>query len=272
MKRTFLAWGCLILMVGCSQAQPTPSIDLPVLSGRVGLPGSFTNGIPFTTSTPFTNSTPAPMSTQAATAVTLAESQELQVIDPATGEVVTKCLTSPGGRFSVPVPASLETAILQVVVRDAKGQIYGLVAMATHTAEAGERVLSPGSTIVPLAGTLSLQESPTMTYGTGFAGVARPKLARVLAGLAESTRRKAAVTFDARLQSVTTNTGVMGSVTRTAQSLASYATQGDVATPEAIAERLQLALERTVEPTPTPSPTPWIGRGPAIPLPRGGAN
>lgn len=278
MRRPWPIWIGLILMVGCSQGQPTPpTVSTPVLSGRVGLPESFTNGTPFTASTPFTNSIPAPMSLQALpTTISLAASQSLQVIDPSSGKVVMESLTTPEGRFSVAVPAGLKTAILQVVVRDTKGRIYGLVALATHPAEAGERVISPGSTIVPLASTLSLRESPAMTYGTGFAGTPRPQLARLLEGLSESTSTRAAATFDARLESATTNTGLMSTMTRTAQSLASYATQGDAATPEAIGERLRIALERSVEPTPaprpTPSPTPWVGRGPAIPLPSGTKN
>ncbi|HEY9857762.1 MAG TPA: hypothetical protein V6D05_18595, partial [Stenomitos sp.] len=133
MRRQLLAWSCVALMVGCAQAQPStvPGAGAPVLSGRVGLPASFTNGIPFTTSTPFTNSTPAPMTTLAAQAATLAPSQALQVIDPTSGKVVLECQTTPEGRFSVTLPPDLKTAILQVVVRDTKGQIYGLVAMAT---------------------------------------------------------------------------------------------------------------------------------------------
>lgn len=268
--RKLLIGSSLALLVGCSQAQPgtSPGLGDPVVSGRVGIPGSFTNGIPFTTSTPFTNSTPAPMALQATTpTVTLPATQSLQVIDPRTGQVIRQSETTRDGRFSVTLPRGLEAAILQVIVRDARGQIYGLVAMSTRPSLPGERVISPGSTIVPLAGALSLPESRTMTYGTGFAGVPRPQLARVLAGLTESTSQKASATFDARIGTSGTNSTVMSTVTRTAQGLASYATQGETATPEAIGDRLRIALERTVEPTPTPSP--WVGRGPAIPVPSG---
>lgn len=266
--------GCgLALLVGCAQGQPgvqtpAPIGSDPVVSGRVGIPGSFTNGIPFTSSTPFTNSTPAPMTVLGSVqAVTLPATQSLQVIDPATGRVLRESPTTPDGRFAVHVPRDLETAILQVIVRDTRGQIYGLVALATKPTATGERLISPGSTIVPLAGALSLVENRTMTYGTGFAGAPRPQLARVLAELSETTSQKAAATFDARMGTGGTNSSVMSTVTRTALSLASYATQGDAATPEAIGDRLSIALERTAAPTPSPTPTPWIGRGPAIPMP-----
>lgn len=268
MKRTVLFCGVLTL-VGCAPAQPgTPSVGGTVVSGRVGLPGSFTNGTPFTSSTPFTNSTPAPMSVLATTqAVTLPATQSLQVIDPTSGMIVLERATTAEGRFSVVLPSGLRTAILQVIVRDAKGQIYGLVAMATRPAEPGERLISPGSTVVPLAGALSVAESRTLTYGTGFAGVARPQLSRVLMGLSEATSARAAATFDARLATGGSNNVVMNGVTQTAQSLASYATQGESATPEAIGDRLSIALERTAQgAAPTPAPTPWVGRGPALPV------
>lgn len=281
MKRKLLVWCSLALFVGCTPPQPgTPPIARdPVVSGRVGIPGSFTNGIPFTTSTPFTNSTPAPMGVSYTTqAVTLPATQSLQVIDPLSGQVIQQAQINAEGRFSVAVPPSLKTAILQVIVRDTKGQIYGLIAMATQPAEPDERVISPGSTIVPLAGALSLQENRTMTYGTGFAGVPRPQLARVLEGLSETTSKKASATFDERIGTGGTNATVMSTVTRTAQSLASYATQGTAATPEVIGDRLSIALEHNAQPstpppsptpppTPTPSPSPshWVGRGPAIP-------
>lgn len=275
MTRKLLIGCSLALLVGCAGqtgVQPGMIGSDPVVSGRVGIPGSFTNGIPFTSSTPFTNSTPAPMTVLATTqAVTLPATQSLQVIDPTSGRIVRESQTGPDGRFAVYVPRALETAILQVIVRDAKGQIYGLVAVATKPSASGVRVISPGSTIVPLAGALSLSESRTMTYGTGFAGVPRPKLAQVLAGLSETTSQQAAATFDSRIGTGGTNSTVMSTVTRTAQSLASYATQGEEASPEVIGDRLSIALERnatpTPAPTPSPTPTPWVGRGPAIPRP-----
>lgn len=272
MKRKPLIWGILALVVGCAHVPPgtPPSNGGPVVSGRVGIPWSFTNGSPFTASTPFTNSTPAPMGLlSTAQAVTMPSTQSLQVIDPASGQVLVESQTTSDGRFSVALPRRLQTAILQVIVRDAQGRIFGLVAMATRPSEPGERVISPGSTIVPLAGALSVTESRAMTYGTGFAGVARPQLSRVLMGLSESTSARAAASFDARLSTGGTNSAVMTSVSQTAQSLASYATQGEAATPEAIGDRLSIALERSAQDvTPTPTPTPWVGRGPAIPVRR----
>ncbi|MBO9539095.1 hypothetical protein J7643_00730 [bacterium] len=287
----FLGYGLLTLLFlgACGQPTATPPSGAGHIEGQVVLPPAFTNGTPFTQSTPFTNSIPLKPLDARGIATTLPDVQTVEAIDPASGRVLAQARTSPEGRFSLALPPASQPVLLQVVVKDAWGRIFGLIATTTQPMVPGTRTLSAGSTVAPLAGALSVGEAERVTFGAGFAGVPRPKLARVLKQLDTRTTERAGQSFDAQFQELATANALMRQVAQTADRLAGQALAGTSQDPEAIGTRLGTALTMDTEaPSPTPSPpsatpspaptrrpspkptrTPWGGDGhaPALPAP-----
>lgn len=277
----------IAMLIACGKNPATPPSGAGTLEGQLVLPPTFTNGTPFTQSTPFTNSIPLVGPTRARRiATTLAGAQVVEAVEPETGRVLAQGRTDADGRFAMTLPARSQPLIVQVVVKDTWGRIFGLVATTTHPSAAGSRLLSAGSTVAPLAGALSVADEARVTFGSGFAGAARPKLARVLAQLDERTTDKAGESYDAQFKDAASGNALMGTVAQSAERLAAQATAGSGAALEEIGTRLGTALHmetdpstpepsRSPAPTPTPTrsprpqPTPWGGDGhaPALPAP-----
>lgn len=268
-----------VLLLGCGEPHPLGPDPSEPVSGRLVLPPTFTNGTPYTSSTPFTNSTPAP-ALQALSEIALPR-QTVLAIDPVTGRTVSGVRTQADGRFAFTVPSGYASLVLQVIVRDSAGQIRGLVASVIHPDVPRDRALTPGSTIVPLAGALATEEAAGMTYGAGFAGVARPHLARVLARLDDATTARAAATFDDALGTSPDANAVMRAVSSDAIQVAAQVSATPSEDPAVVGDRLNATLGHALPaPDPTPSVTPapsasapveppsdWIGHGPAVPAP-----
>ncbi|HEY9898701.1 MAG TPA: hypothetical protein V6D00_05925 [Pantanalinema sp.] len=276
--------GCGLLAIAvlgaCGHPPEAPATGEGHLEGQLVLPPTFTNGTPFTHSTPFTNSIPLAPAYHVATA--FAEAQTVEAVDPASGRVLSRARTGPDGHFALAIPAASEPVVLQAVVKDAWGRIFGLVATATRPAVTRGLTLSAGSTVAPVAGALSVGEAEGVTFGAGFAGIARPRLARALGKLDPGITEKASQRFDGQFQGASSGNALMTSVVQTADRLAVQVVAGASQDPETLGTRLGTALTLEGEagtPSPTPSPaptprpkprpTPWSGDGhaPAVPAP-----
>lgn len=275
------------LLGACGRGPTAPATGEGQIEGRLVLPPTFTNGTPFTQSTPFTNSIPVSDPTRDnRIASTLAGTQLVEAVDPASGRVLAQARTDGAGRFSLALPGQTHPVILQASVRDAWGRIFGLVATSTHPSATGPRIMSAGSTVAPLAGAVSVHEADRVTFGSGFAGIPRPKLARVLAQLQESTTEKAGENFDDLFKDAASGNALMDSVALSADRLATMVLADPAQDPDAIGTRLGTALTMAPDaplpsptpaptpspaptPTPRPKPTPWngVGHAPAVPAP-----
>lgn len=261
---------CLAGIVGvlalAACAHPTGSLSQAKPTARLVMPAGTLEGAPFTASTPFTNS--LPLVSPLALALVPPTTQVVEAVDPRNGAIVARLTVQPGEPFVLPALPPAPLIIWQAILRDAAGGLHGCLATAWIPGAGGEHLLSPGSTIAPLAAALASAPDPIPQMGRGFAGSARGTELRMLLHVSEAANQKAIAHYDPVLVGAPDGASLMAAIGQQATQVAA-AIASSSATPEAMGVRLGEVLGTplaTVSPTPRPTPSvPWIGRGPAIP-------
>lgn len=244
----------LLTLTACSAAP-----IVPLTAGGTAqllLPGGAVTGPTFTASTPFTNS--IPYRTRTAQAQTAVPEQVLEIVDPQTGAVLARQAVRAGVRFVLPSLPPGPLLFMQVALRDEQGGLHGLLAAPCRPGELGQ-VLSPATTVAPVAAALVVDPDHPPTMGQGFAGRARGQEARMLAEVTKTARARAIAAYDPVLASEGTGAELMAAIGAEAVRVA-----GAIASPSTSPEALGLRLAEMLG---SPAAPPWIGRGPAIPAP-----
>ncbi len=154
----------------------------------------------------------------------------VQLIDPNTGELMGTGFTDAQGRFVIKTftrGRDMSAFIAQTVLRNAKGETVGLLAapfgvavVSVPTKKEGVEI-SAGTTLLTFSSVFLSNTYPTLDLSKGFAGVASPRLGKLVSGFSASdvhatsavlnrgTPITGAKSFDEVLTSLVTSSAVL---------------------------------------------------------------